>query len=91
MVTFNSFKTQKGKDFVEIYDGASKQLITKLSGVYSKALSFTSESNSIDVRFISDGSENSEGFSASFKQVSKYSVCEMSCVDPLSWRQVVYH
>ena len=71
MVTFNSFKTQKSKDVVEIYDGVSRQLITKLSGVHSKAISFTSENNAIDVRFVSDGSENSEGFSASYKQVSK--------------------
>jgi len=71
MVTFNSFKTQKDKDIVEIYDGVSKQLITVLSGVHSKAISFTSESNTIDIRFISDGSENSQGFSASYAQVSK--------------------
>lgn len=71
MVTFNSFKTQKDKDVVEIYDGVSKQLITKLSGVHSRAFSFTSENNAIDVRFLSDGSENSEGFSASYTQVSK--------------------
>ena len=72
LVTFNSFKTQKGKDGVEIYDGTSKLPITMLSGVYSKAVSFASESNVIDIRFISDGSENSEGFSASYQQVSKY-------------------
>lgn len=72
MVTFNSFKTQKDKDLVEIYDGTSKVLITILSGVYSKAVTFTSESNAIDIRFISDGSDNSEGFSASYQQVSKY-------------------
>ena len=71
MVTFNTLKTQKNKDVVEIYDGTSKQLITILSGVYSKAIPFTSESNVIDIRFISDGSENSEGFSASYQQVSK--------------------
>ncbi|XP_068719046.1 sushi, von Willebrand factor type A, EGF and pentraxin domain-containing protein 1-like [Montipora capricornis] len=70
LVTFNTFKTQKDKDVVEIYDGTSKLLITKLSGVYSKAIPFASESNVIDVRFISDGSENSEGFSASYEQVS---------------------
>lgn len=71
LVTFNSFKTQKGNDVVEIYDGSSKQLITTLSGVYSSAVAFASESNSIDIRFISDSSENSEGFSASYQQVSK--------------------
>ena len=71
MVTFNSFKTQKDKDIVEIYDGVSQQLITKLSGVHTKAISFTSENNAIDIRFISDSSGNSEGFSASFTQVSK--------------------
>ena len=71
MVTFNTLKTQKSKDVVEIYDGTSKQLITILSGVYSKEISLTSESNAIDIRFISDGSENSEGFSASYQQVSK--------------------
>lgn len=70
-MTFNSFKTQKTSDVVEVYDGVSKQLITKLSGIYSKAISFTSENNAIDVRFVSDGSENSEGFSASYQQVSK--------------------
>lgn len=56
---------------VEIYDGSSKQLITTLSGVYSGAVAFASESNSIDIRFISDSTENSEGFSASYQQVSK--------------------
>lgn len=71
MVTFNSFKTQKSKDVVEVYDGVSKQLITTLSGVHTKATAFTSENNEIDIRFISDGSENSEGFSASYTQVSK--------------------
>lgn len=72
MVIFNSFKTQASNDVVEIYDGTSKKLITILSGVYSKAIPFTSESNAIDVRFVSDGSINSEGFSASYQQVSKY-------------------
>ena len=71
MVTFNSFKTQKNKDVVEIYDGVSKQHITTLSGVHTKAMAFTSENNAIDIRFISDGSDNSEGFSASYTQVSK--------------------
>ena len=71
MVTFNSFKTQRDKDFVEIYDGVSQQLITKLSGVHSKAIVFTSENNAIDIRFISDGSDSSEGFSVSYTQVSK--------------------
>ena len=75
LVTFNSLKTQKDKDVVEIYDGTSKQLITILSGVYSKAVSFASESNVIDIRFISDGSDNSEGFSASYQQVGKYQRC----------------
>jgi len=70
MVTFNSFKTQKDKDIVEIYDGVSQQLITKLSGVHTKAIAFTSENNAIDIRFISDGSESSEGFSASYTQVT---------------------
>ena len=71
MVTFNSFKTQKSNDVVEIYDGVSNQQITILSGVYTSAVSFTSENNEIDIRFISDGSTNSEGFSASYEQVSK--------------------
>ena len=72
MVTFNTFKTEKNKDVVEIYDGTSKEHITTLSGVYSKAIPITSESNVIDIRFISDSSGNSEGFSASYQQVSKY-------------------
>ena len=71
MVTFNTFKTQKDNDVVEIYDGVSNQLITKLSGVHSKAIVFTSENNAIDIRFVTDGSQNSEGFSASYQQVSK--------------------
>lgn len=71
MVTFNSFKTQKNKDIVEIYDGVSKQHITTLSGVHTKVMAFTSENNAIDIRFISDGSDNSEGFSVSYTQVSK--------------------
>ena len=78
MVTFNTFKTEKNKDVVEIYDGTSKLLITTLSGVYTKAIPITSESNVIDIRFISDASGNSEGFSASFQSVSK---CNAWCVD----------
>ena len=71
MVTFNSFKTEKNNDGVEIYDGVSQQQITALSGVYTSAVTFTSENNEIDIRFISDGSTNSTGFSASYEQVSK--------------------
>ena len=92
MVTFNSLKTQKNKDLVEIYDGGSKALITKLSGVYSKPVSFTSESTSIDIRFVSDGSENSAGFSASFQQVSKYLILhQMCCNDRFLQEKIICH
>lgn len=71
LVTFHSLKTQKNNDLVEVYDGALNVLITKLSGVYSDPVQFTSEQNVIDIRFISDGSQNAGGFYASYQQVSK--------------------
>lgn len=70
LVTFHSLKIQQN-DFVEIYDDTLNVLITKLSGVYSNPVQFTSEQNVIDIRFISDGSQNAEGFRASYEQVSK--------------------
>ena len=71
MVTFNSFKTQKNYDVVEIFDGVSRQEITVLSGVYSNPVVITSESNAIDIKFVADGSDESDGFSATFQQVCK--------------------
>lgn len=70
LVTFHSLKIQQN-DFVEIYDDTLNVLITKLSGVYSNPVQFTSEQNVIDIRFISDGSQSAEGFYASYQQVSK--------------------
>ncbi|XP_067041101.1 sushi, von Willebrand factor type A, EGF and pentraxin domain-containing protein 1-like [Acropora muricata] len=69
LVTFHSLKIQQN-DFVEIYDDTLNVLITKLSGVYSNPVQFTSEQNVIDIRFISDGSQNAEGFRASYEQVT---------------------
>ena len=71
MITFNSFKTQPGKDFVELYDGVSGELITKLSGVHSKPFSLTSSSNVLDVKFYSDGQDVAMGFEATYSPVCK--------------------
>jgi len=70
MITFNALKTQPGKDFVEVYDGTSGQLITKLSGVHGQPISLTSNSNVMDVKFISDSSDVAIGFEAEYKPVS---------------------
>ena len=70
-MSFYDFKTQQEKDVVEIYDGVSNQLIAELSGDLNDAIDFTSENCAIDIRFISDGSVNSEGFKALYWMVSK--------------------
>ena len=74
MITFNTLKTQPDKDFVEVYDGKSGQLISKLSGVHGKAISFTSNSHIMDVKFYSDGSDVSIGFEATYEPVCEYSI-----------------
>ena len=71
MVTFNSFKTQKEKDVVEVYDGVSGELISRLSGVHGKSFSFASNSNKLDIKFLSDGADTSAGFEATYQQVCK--------------------
>lgn len=71
MITFNTLKTQAGKDFVEVYDGKTGQLITKLSGIHGKKISFTSNSNTMDVKFYSDSKDAADGFEASFEPVCK--------------------
>ena len=71
MVTFNAFKTQQDKDVVEVYDGASGELITSVSGVHNGIFSFTSNSHILDIKFVSDGDQTSSGFQASYKAVCK--------------------
>jgi hypothetical protein len=71
MLTFNSFKTQAEKDFVEIYDGVSGELISKLSGIHTKPFSLTSSSNVVDVRFYSDQQDVAMGFEATYLPVCK--------------------
>lgn len=71
MITFKTLKTQPGKDFVEVYDGKSGQLISKLSGVLGKTISLTSNSNIMDVKFYSDASDVSVGFEATYEPVCK--------------------
>ena len=63
--------SHQGKDVVELYDGISGMLITRLSGVYGRPISFTSQSNVMDIRFSSDADDSSVGFKAQYQEVCK--------------------
>ncbi|KAK3732755.1 hypothetical protein QZH41_008635, partial [Actinostola sp. cb2023] len=70
MLTFKTLKTQADKDFVEVYDGKSGKLISKLSGIHGKPFSLTSNSNVMDVKFYSDAKDVTVGFEAAYEPVT---------------------
>lgn len=53
-------------------DPKSNKLITILSGINRDEMVFTSSSNEMDIKFISDKDRESTGFEATFEQVCKY-------------------
>lgn len=76
-VTFNSFNTEGGFDYLRIYDGtsASALQIGQLSGNPTTPVSFTSSTGSLTFVFTSDGSITYAGWSATF-------ACTTACFTP---------
>jgi hypothetical protein len=65
-LAFDSFDTESGYDFVDIFD-SKNQRIAHLSGSSMPSTQHVaSESRTMKVTFTSDGSSNADGFSASF-------------------------
>ena len=63
-LTFSSFNTEAGYDYVIVYDGPSTTALASLSGVNMPAVT-RSRTNVMAVRFVSDISVQSTGFVAS--------------------------
>jgi len=67
-VTFFNFNTQLNADFLYVYDGdsSSSSLIGKFSGT-SLPAPITSSSDKLHLRFMSDSSNGTRGFTAAFR------------------------
>jgi len=67
-VTINNLKTEQRFDTLEIKDGATGQFISSLSGLLHKPITYTSASNKLELKFISDGKSVGavDGFEASY-------------------------
>ena len=67
-IVFLHVKTHSSADHVNVYDGgsAASRLIETISGSYRPA-PILSSSNKLHVRFTSDGSGQSEGFTAIYR------------------------
>lgn len=67
-VAFNipTFKTESGKDVLELRDGKSGHLLYLLSGVLREPLQITSPSNEMDIRFVTNGDVTFDGYSARY-------------------------
>ncbi|XP_078685510.1 CUB and sushi domain-containing protein 1-like [Branchiostoma floridae x Branchiostoma belcheri] len=67
-LTFDSFNTEDGYDFLTIYDGASDNAaeIGRLTGYHAQIIPIMSTSNTLFLRFTSDESESRPGFQFSY-------------------------
>ncbi|KAI8514478.1 scavenger receptor [Branchiostoma belcheri] len=67
-LTFDMFLTDNGYDFLTIYDGASDNAteIERLTGYHSQIIPIISTSNTLFLRFTSDGSVSYQGFQFSY-------------------------
>lgn len=96
---FQSFEIEKhdncSYDFIEMRDGASKELIGRFCG-FDVPPNLTSRSNRMLVRFLSDGSVEKTGFTATFiKEVDECALkldgCEQQCVNTLGGFECLCH
>jgi len=71
-LTIKSLKTERIVDRLEIRDGSSGKLMSILSGLLNQPITYTSNSNQLDVKFVSDGKQiaAAEGFEASYHTAS---------------------
>lgn len=71
LIRFKSLNTEYKNDYVMVSDAKTKTLITVLSGVNQNEMMFTSSSNEMEIKFISDSDREGIGFEATYEQVCK--------------------
>ena len=64
-------KTVDSFDRLELYDGVSGSLLTILSGFIANPIRITSDSNVLDVKFVSDRLNVADGFQAEYDGACK--------------------
>jgi hypothetical protein len=82
-VTFTSFSTEQRYDYVRLYtcedaascDSRTRTFLGELTGEYDSEQSFTAGSDVVLVVFTSDGSVQSDGFTASWTSSALVSAC----------------
>ena len=86
-VTINSLKTDRYHDILEVKDGANGQLISRLSGLQHKPITYTSASNKLDLKFVSDGKSALavEGFDATYQATSECYISIYLFIMALLW------
>lgn len=72
LIRFKSLETEYKNDYVIVSDPKTQTLITVLSGINRNEMVFTSSSNEMEIKFISDNDRESIGFEATYEQVCKY-------------------
>jgi hypothetical protein len=75
-LTFNSFSTENGADFVRIYDGPNNgyKLIATLSGLNATTDIYWSKQQYMYIQFVSDSTIAYQGFNATFESIGKLSI-----------------
>ena len=71
LIRFKSVDTEYKKDYVMVSDPKTNTLITVLSGVNRNEMVFSSSSNEMEIKFVSDNNQESVGFEATYEQVCK--------------------
>ena len=71
LIRFKSLDTEYKNDYVIVSDPKTQTLITVLSGINRNEMVFTSSSNELEIKFISNNDRESIGFEATYEQVCK--------------------
>lgn len=70
-LNIKTLKTVNSSDHLELYDGVSGSFLTVLSGFIANPIRVTSDSNILDVKFVSDRLNVADGFQAEYDGASE--------------------
>ena len=71
---FSDFKTESGKDVLQVFDTGSREPVITFSGTTYKPPPFTSSGRSLRIRLVTDGANTMKGFKLAYLQVGEFSV-----------------
>ena len=75
---FSDFKTESGKDVLQVFDTGSREPVITFSGTTYKPPPITSSGRSLRIRLITDGANTMKGFKLAYSQVGKFHELQLS-------------